>query len=157
MTVWNWLALVALMFGSLGGLNAFLSLRSRYQDWRGTQSKKEFENRIDQLTERLLMLEKSKNNTNDLLVWIASEAMKPATIFVLAFTVLVLAQFFSPFAIISFLLMVGCIASMKELTVLINRVKHPQVFAMEVIEFIKTAAGKGLRSKEADGLIALLA
>jgi hypothetical protein len=49
LTFFNWLALIAFCLALVGFLNSFLSLRSRYKDWKGGRNKKAFEKRLKEL------------------------------------------------------------------------------------------------------------
>lgn len=51
-TFFNWLAVIAFLMAFTGFLNSFLSLRSRYKDWRGVQSRKAFGKRLKELETR---------------------------------------------------------------------------------------------------------
>src|SRR5438128_386008 len=46
MTIWNWLALIAFIFFPLSALNAFFGLKVRYKDWRASQGKKKYRQRL---------------------------------------------------------------------------------------------------------------
>ncbi|HEV7682406.1 MAG TPA: hypothetical protein VGO68_09825 [Pyrinomonadaceae bacterium] len=56
MTFWNWIGLIAFCFASISVLNALISLKSRFRDWRGIQSKKAFEKRVKQLERELAQI-----------------------------------------------------------------------------------------------------
>jgi len=58
MTFWNWLALFAFLFATISVLNAVLSLKGRYLDWRAMRNKKQFANRLKLVEEQLKLIDK---------------------------------------------------------------------------------------------------
>ncbi len=47
----NWLTLIAFIFGSISVTNAFFSLKSRFKDWFAIRSKEALRNRLLELEE----------------------------------------------------------------------------------------------------------
>src|SRR6266403_927540 len=90
MNFWNWLALIAFLIALMSGLNAFLGLKSRFRDWRGTQSKKLFEIRLKQFRQELRIIETFENNLRGYVVWVLDSAVAPLKFFGLAFMLLIL-------------------------------------------------------------------
>lgn len=153
MTIWNWLALIAFIFFPLSALNAFLNLKTRYRDWRGIQNKKQFDKRIKELKTQFFMTETYKQDSTaffTVVLWYASELLAPLIIVIALFSLgAQVWQSYLAATIVSSIFMKHAIA----LNQLISRVQFPELFAIAIIEFIKSGADKGLNSESADRLI----
>jgi MFS family permease len=166
MTLWNWLALIAFLIALFSGLNAFLSLRSRYRDWKGTRNKKEFEKRIKRLREKLRQLEEYKKNPTEFFIRVSSFIIQCLTLLLLSiacFNVAFLLERLYTlrsglvmFGIAILWTLLGIIASFR-LVPLIIAMKTPGVLAMEIIEFVRKGFKKGLATEDADELVVSLA
>lgn len=162
MTVWNWLAAAAFFLALLGGLNAFLSLKLRYRDWRGTKSKKEFEKRKTELASQLISLEMHKKDPTTFFVHFLFKATLAASSFLLAFlcfvganlTITITAIFFKALAL---LFSLNAVRLAFKLWLFVRRMNYPLVWATEVIEFLKNARDKGLETAESKALLVSLA
>jgi hypothetical protein len=155
MTFWNWLSLCLVLPAILGGLNATLSLKSRYLDWRGIQSKKQFVHRLAQLKVELAQIETHKKNLPAFLVHLSATAI-PALglffgaviLFIGAFTIFRIPL--SNFLVFEFLylaiaLLFGILAGerWKRLARMVEIVNSPIKFGLELIDFIYTGRQKG--------------
>ncbi len=56
-TLWNWIAIVAIVFSTISVVNAVLSLFGRFKTWKATQSKQLFDSQIKQYRERVRRFE----------------------------------------------------------------------------------------------------
>lgn len=163
MTIWNWLALVAFIFFPLSALNAFFGLRSRYRDWRGTKSRIQFDKRLKQFGTQLANLEELRADQVKVLVdgirlilLVLVVTMMAIICFAIAFFLsLVMRQIIieTLFCISGIVIMFGTINMTITLFTRFGRISHPDQFAVEVIDFVKSAEDKGLKSDGADSLI----
>lgn len=162
MTVWNWLAVIAFMIALVSFVNAFLSLKARYRDWRGTKSKAAFEKRLEQLRIQWWMLEVYKDNSTKYFREVCSAAaslipgiLSAMTLFLWAYLV---SGWIFDFGKIVFVLL-GILTltfegkRARRLEQLTYRVANPSTFAFEIVGFVQNAKTKDLRSDEADKLI----
>jgi Na+/melibiose symporter-like transporter len=161
MTVWNWLALVAFLIAIFSGLNAFLSLKSRYKDWRGTKSKLQFEDRLRELEKQLTRIEKFKSNPNELYNYVITTALRFMSLFFMACFAFVSAFTFSilppqhlkfryqlfavVMSIISSITVYLCALIASNLRRVVRRAQDPKIFAMEVLSFIGEGERKGFK------------
>lgn len=149
MNFWNWLAIAAFAIALMGGLNAFLSLKTRYRDWRGTRNHKSFEKRLKELRKEFAEVENYHKNKFQFFSRVLEEATKPLVCIVLA-----LILFIGAFAIYriplpgfrpaEFLYLVFAIAILflampwiQKMSRLITNVGHPDKLVKEIIDFIK--------------------
>jgi hypothetical protein len=153
MTFWNWLALVAFIIALLGGLNAFLSLKARYRDWKGTRNKTQFDKRISELTTQFFMMEQYKQDSIAFFTRVLSYASELPIPFLISIAFFTIGALFWPSYLLALLFMFSCIKTATKLNQLITRVSLPELFAIEIVDFVKSAADKGLASEDAARLI----
>ena len=168
MTLWNWFSLIAILALPFTLLNALLSLRSRYLNWQGIQSKKKFEKRLAQLKAELVQIETHKDNVPAFLIEIVAKAMP---LLLLCFTAILL--FMAAFAIyripiagfrifeflylgLGLFLMGYAITRWKTLTRLVEIVNSPKTFGLELLDFIYTGRQKGFIIGEEDFIRSLI-
>src|SRR5262245_7017770 len=84
MTFWNWLALIAFLFATISVLNAFLSLKSRFRDWRGIQSKKAFDKRVRQLERELKRIKRFAADPTTFYLYLLDKGTKLVVFFILS-------------------------------------------------------------------------
>src|SRR5688500_6887697 len=94
MTFWNRITLIAFIFFPLSALNAFFGLRTRFKDWRGIKSKKNFEKRLKELKQELIQIETFRMNLSIFFLEILRRAMPP-----IALVFLTILAFMGAFAI----------------------------------------------------------
>jgi hypothetical protein len=152
MTVWNWITLVAFLIALMSGLNAFLSLKSRYLDWKGVQSKKGFKKRLQELEVQLFAIEQYKKQPSTFFIQVLDDARKPAILF-MAFCCFVTISFFLASTrgmdyqlifMLGLFCFLGAFKLATRLSNLIARVSTPELFAIDVIKFVNNAKRKGL-------------
>lgn len=153
MTVWNWLALIAFFLALVGGLNAFLSLKLRYRDWRGTKNKKEFEKRRIELANQLLKLQIHKKDPITFFTEFVYKATRITSSFLLAFFCFVAASLTDSitamfFGALALLFSFNAVRLAFKLLQFARRMNYPLVWATEVIDFFKKAREKDLETEE---------
>ncbi len=153
MTIWNWLAVIAFLIALIGGLNAFLSLKARYRDWKGTRNKKQFDKRVDELHTQFFMVEKYKENPTAYFTQVLCDFSALPTQFLVLFIFFILGSMFWPLGLLALFSLFTCMKTATKLNQLTTRVNYPELFAIEIIDFVKSAADKGLASEEAARLI----
>ena len=169
MTFWNWIALIAFLIALMSGLNAFLTLRSRYRDWRGTRSKKAFEKRTRDLGKKIQQLTTYKENPTTYFFFISNFIVRCLVLILLSLSFSNLAFLLNTRTDVYSLLSARVMSGIATLWVLVGVIKSfrlvplliamqtPSVLAMEVIDFVRKGFKKGLTSTEADSLIISMA
>lgn len=156
MTIWNWIALIAFIFFPLSALNAFFSLKSRYLDWRGTKSKKEFEQRSKQLEEQLAVTLEFIEHPTKLFSYVLHRGLRMFIFFLLGLAFFMCAVFVyaSPlgdraFPVASGLIVIGLSGLFASLTDsfrlfrIVTMVKEPARLADTVMKFAQSGKRKG--------------
>ncbi len=161
------MTLIAFIFFPLGALSAFLNLKSRYKDWRGTKSKVAFEKRLEQLEIYIYQIRQYRKSPTAFFVHVLHEVVHLLTSFLFAFSILVVIFFISTlniddgfkdgFSLPSFIscgfLLLHMLNVALRLSRLIRHVYHAEILAIEVIEFVKKGKSKGLISKDDNKMI----
>jgi hypothetical protein len=147
------------MIALMSGFNAFLNLKSRYRDWRGTKSRKGFEKRLGQLKGEFEVIATFKQNISGYFVWTLDAAVTPLKSFGLAFMLLLIA-FLVPgdflrmlFVLIALLITTFGAGAAMHLFRIIRFVAMPADLVQEIIEFVKNAKDKGVTSSEGEEFI----
>jgi hypothetical protein len=167
MTVWNWLALIAFFFATISVLNAFLSLKSRFRDWRGIQSKKAFEKRVRQLERELTRIRRFALEPErfhfyllDRATRIVGVCLAAMAIFMIAFGISVSPLRGSGYELVlvmaPVLLLVMTISVLVEMNRLIRVVGKPSDFAIKLIRFMVEAKDKGFELRDDGELMKFL-
>jgi hypothetical protein len=164
MTFWNWLALIAFIFLPLSALNAFFSLKSRYRDWRGAQTRKGFEERLTHLEKEWLIIEVYKKDLAEYFLYLTERLLRPI---MMMFLLMVLFIALSPrvpgiagttfeLAALRLTFIVAAlipVADVMRLTASVRRMRYPQAFGKEMIDFAANAKSNGFESDAAKQLI----
>jgi hypothetical protein len=156
-TFFNWLTLIAFLLALVGFLNSFLSLKSRYQDWRATKSKKEFEKRVITLLKVARQVTLYRNSPEiyylvviKILAYTIFSSLSAFFMFVWA--VILIASGISliaiPVLLICQLIIVVALRSAFKFIDLHLKVYTPTKFGKEIQFFINRGAGKGLITSE---------
>lgn len=161
LTLFQWLALIAFIFGTISVTNAFLSLKSRFRDWNGTRNQAAFKKRVEELQKQITTLEGYRKNpltyffritryiVLTIFMWSLSFAF-----FITAFALLQIPmEPWSLFLPLSILFSIASVFSIGMVTRETAFLDDPKVLALEVIKFVTKAAKKGLSSSEADALV----
>jgi len=167
MTIFNWLTLIAFLFASISVLNALLSLKTRFRDWRGTQSKKAFEKRVKQLERELVRIQKFAAEPQRFHSYLLERGTRLATSYLIAIAIFMTAFGISvsPFrglnvevvlAMVAVLLLGLIISAMVELSRLIRMVSNSKNFAVEIVKFIVDAREKGFELEDEGVLMTFL-
>lgn len=165
LTFFQWLALIAFLFASISVINAFFSLKTRYDNWLGMKSKKEFDERIKELQTQVTYLEKHRNKPTVFFVRVLLDLPRVAILFIFSFILFLISYLTEVmsmmnrflFGTLSIAVSVFTISILMKLLLLIRRMYEPEEFAKDVVDFIKSADSKGLTSEEADHLVVMLA
>ncbi len=80
---------VVSLLGIVGFINAFFSLKDRWNKWRATKSKEGFENRVHKLEMRIWKISKYKSSPKDFLIELLDDVMNPALSFLWAFLIFI--------------------------------------------------------------------
>lgn len=172
MTIWNWLTLIAFLFFPLGALNAFFGLRSRYRDWKGARTKKGFEKRLKQLEAEWLIIESYKKNLPEFFLYLLEGLVRPVIMtFVIVMAFIAFSSSINPFGlpehlfetvianalrlafgIITFIIVIDTM----NLFLSVTRMRKPDIFGMEIIDFASNAKSNGFESTAAKDLITRL-
>lgn len=153
MTIWNWLALIAFLFGLVSVLNSFLGLRSRYLDWQGPKSKVKFRKRLRQLSKQVLLIDQYRKEPQVFALKLLDDASTILVLF-LATAAFCLCGWLLrslnppgtglfPLSLALILIFVDFFFAVQ-LSRLISRVKNPRAFALRVFEFLYKGKLKGL-------------
>jgi hypothetical protein len=153
MTIWNWLALIAFIFFPLSAINAFFSLRARYLDWQGQQSKVKFKKRLRQLLKQTKLIDRYRKEPQFFVLKVLDDASSILVIFLASVALFLCGWLLSSFnssppplflltiatLMMSFDFMLGI-----QLSRLISRVRNPEAFAIRVYGFLFKGMVKGL-------------
>lgn len=157
MTFFNWLTLIAFLFAAISVLNALLSLKSRFRDWRGIQNIKGFEKRVRQLERELRRIKEFADNPSsfhwhllDMGTRLCGGTLVAIGMFITAFAIYV-----TPFggttgieiilSLLALTILGMTVGSLVELNRLIRVVYDPDYFAVKIIRFIVDGSYKGLK------------
>lgn len=161
-TFFNWLAVIAFILALVGFLNSVLSLRSRYLDWRGGQSKKAFEKRLKQLETLAKRVGSYRKEPWSFVFMLAHNSVR-----IIFFVVSSLAAFLAAFAnihippitnypaidspiytyifiYIAYILMIIAMGLTSKLVRTVAYVNRPSLLKKKIIEFVRNGAEKNL-------------
>jgi len=85
LTIFNWMAIIAFIFLPLSALNAFLGLKSRYNEWKPARNKKNFEKRVKEFSLRFNKIIRWRSSMMDLFIELLDDAMPIAMSLLAAF------------------------------------------------------------------------
>src|SRR5215213_4703153 len=85
LTLFQWIALILFPIGIASGLNAFLSLKSRYRDWRGIKNLESFNKRIETFYKHVGLLQRLKKSPIDYFMWVLRQLLPATNSFLCAF------------------------------------------------------------------------
>lgn len=162
MTFWKWIALVGFLIALIGGLNAILSLRSRYKDWKGTRTRKQFEERLEELQEQFKRVEAFSQKPRAYFLYVITQILSVVLLCMMSLIVLLTAfilyilsaDTFNPLYKIGSIVLVAIAVVLTSVAArstvslyrLARRVENPKIFLRELKEFLKTTTDKGLTS-----------
>ena len=166
MTGRDWLTAVALLIGLIGAINATLSLRSRFRDWRSTKSKEKYDNRLKEFDLQLYLVSKYRTDDREFRLAVLDKALHITTLTIASWVAFIGAFLIrvSPLGGVGLDIIFGmgalysvlhALANSLELRLLILRVKSPSGFVTQVKEFVDTGKTKGY-IREDDGRVKLL-
>jgi hypothetical protein len=162
------LAVIAFIFALVGFLNAFLSLRSRYKDWRGIQNKKAYIRRLKELetlvnTTGIYRTEPKRyfHVVIDFIATILIQSLEACFCFVCAFIFINFLTSNLPLIVSSLagslMCLVFAIIHAHRLLWLARYVHVPGILKDNVVDFITRGAKKGLiPEKEGKAMVGLL-
>lgn len=162
-TFFNWLTLIAFVFGTISVLNATLSLRSRYKDWQATKSKEAFEKRLEQLKQQISRIRKIRESTITLATEVMIYIIGASVFFLFAFICSVILllnisiktsdEFLLIGLTISFFLLIATsIAIVLKLFMVISYVRTPWLLESRTRRLVNRGKSKGLIPKDDDSL-----
>lgn len=168
MTFWNWIALIAFLFFPLSALNAFLSLKSRYKDYRAIRSKKSFEKRLKELETWVNTIGTYRNEPHryylvviDLIATMLIMAIEAGGCFVLAFVSITFFRSRTPWIVTLIVLCLICLAfALYHANRLLWLARHVHVSGIvkdHVVGVLSNGAKKGFLSNQSrEGMLKLM-
>jgi hypothetical protein len=162
LTLFQWIAVILFPIGLISGLNALLSLKSRYRDWRGIKNLEAFNNRIEFFRKQANLLQRLKKNPTDFFMWLLRQLLPGVNCFLLAFILLLLSFLFPLPVLNQFLLVLTLLLGVlsfthtSRVTRVTRQVSAPEKLILEILMFATNAKKKGFTSPEADELIVSL-
>ena len=159
MTFWNWLALFAFLFATVSVLNAFLSLRVRYFDWRATKNKRKFAIRLKLFEEQLSRVDRYRHNDRIFYRFLLLSGAYVAVLILGAIFFLIVALVLSvapsknvylqaAFLIVALLSVSFALDKTARLYRWISAVNEPRTFVSRIVSFIQNGRTNNLISDE---------
>lgn len=159
-TFFNWLAIIAFLMALVGFLNSFLSLRSRFKDWRGVQSKKAFAERLNELKHLVTKIGGFRKEPAKYFFIMTHSVLRLLMFFVAAFSTFTLLVFSTTLPVDNY--SVGKVGSFVCLILLgwiigtfigilrtARYTAYPELIKKEVSHFLRSGAKRKLLSEEA--------
>jgi hypothetical protein len=162
LTLLNWLTLIAFVIALISGLNALLTLRSRWKGWRNIRTKAKFEKRMDQFKNLITAVAIFRDAKPDFLIYGFDILFSYLVKLSIAIIVSLLGLFFlfSSFpepikplvAVIGFSIafnsVMYALGGLKVSAQLFADVSRPQVFTQRVQDFVNEGKAKGFMAQD---------